>query len=117
MSSSSSSGPSTDECESIVNDYLHCMITSRNERDQCQQIESVLHECNSSLVKMKGVPKETNYCIDQILEYSKCAITLDTSMCANQYKMMHDCKLRRKRFLYGEDLGLVQMNPQARKKW
>jgi hypothetical protein len=117
MSESESSSPNPNDCEAIVHDLLHCLITNKNDKEKCVPIERVIHQCNSNIEAMKGVPQNTNYCVDEIFDYSRCAIKLNTSMCSNEYKMLHECKLRRKRFLFGEDLGILQMNPQARKKW
>ena len=117
MTPSQSSSPNEEECESIVHDLLHCLITNKNEKDKCVQVEGVINQCNAKIQSMKGVPQNTNYCTDEIFDYSRCAIRLNTSMCSNEYKMLHECKLRRKRFLFGEDLGILHMNPQARKKW
>jgi hypothetical protein len=109
--------PSVDDCESIVHDFMHCLVNNNSERSSCEQIENMLQACNQKVHDMSGVPPNTSYCIGEIADYAKCSITPNTSMCANEYKILHDCKLRRRRFLFGEDLGLVKMNPQARKRW
>ncbi len=108
---------SIDECEAIVLDYMHCLVENKADRQQCESIESVIVQCTQRLGDMKGVPQNTSYCADEMFDYGKCSINPNTSMCANEYKILHDCKLRRRRFLFGEDLGLVRMNPQARKRW
>ena len=100
-----------------MSELMHCLVTSRNDREQCVEFENMLSQCNQRIYQMKGVPKATNYCVDEIFDYSKCSVHLNTSMCVNEYKMLHECKLRRRRYLFGEDLGLIKMNPQARKKW
>jgi hypothetical protein len=109
--------PSIEACESISHDFLQCLIKSRNDRDACSTVEQVLSQCNNELRSMKGVPSTASYCTDEIVDYAKCSLHLNTSMCNSQYNIFHECKLRRKRFLFGEDLGLVKLNPQARKRW
>jgi hypothetical protein len=111
------STPSIDTCESVAHDFLQCLIKNRNDRDACASIEEVIGKCNDQLRSMKGVPLTATYCTDEIVDYAKCSLHLNTSMCSSQYNMFHECKLRRKRFLFGEDLGLVKLNPQARKRW
>jgi hypothetical protein len=111
------STPSVDECESIVHDFMHCLVQNKSDRDMCVQIDSALKRCQESVSAMKGVPPYTTYCVEEMTEYARCSIKPNTSMCANEYKILHDCKLRRRRFLFGEDLGLLKMNPQARKRW
>ena len=109
---------SIEECESISHDYLQCLIKNRNDRDACDGIEKVLsNQCTKNLNEMKGVPTNTTYCVDQMIDYAKCSQNLNTSMCSSQYSQLHECKLRRRRFLFGEDLGLVSLNPQSRKRW
>ena len=112
-----SEGLSTEDCEAIVHDFMHCLVKHKADRDQCNQVESVINQCTQRLQAMSGVPSNTSYCADEMFDYSKCSINPNTSMCANEYKILHECKLRRRRFLFGEDLGLVRMNPQARKLW
>ena len=110
--------PSLEECESISHDYLQCLIKNRNDRDACDGVEKVLtNQCTKNLHAMKGVPTNSSYCVDQIIDYAKCSQNLNTSMCSSQYTQFHECKLKRRRFLFGEDLGLVSLNPQARKRW
>lgn len=109
--------PSIEECESIVNDYLNCLISHKSDRSQCTRFEPILDRCGQGIQAISGAPPDVTYCKDQMFEYSKCAIHLNTSLCANEYKILHECKIRRRRFLFGEDLGLISMNPQARKKW
>ena len=111
------SAPTVDDCESIVHDFMHCLVQNKSDREQCATIETVLIKCNEIVSNLKGAPPSTDYCLDEIVEYTRCSINPNTSMCANQYKVLHDCKLRRRRFLFGDDLGLVKMNPQARKRW
>ena len=110
-------GPSIEDCESIVNDYLNCLVSHKSDRSQCSNIEPILNRCEERIIEMSGVPPGTSYCGDQMFEYSKCAIHLNTSLCAKEYKALHECKIQRRRFLFGEDLGLISMNPQTRKKW
>jgi hypothetical protein len=109
--------PSLNYCEPIASDFIHCLAQSRADREKCSQIENMLTKCNESLLDMKGVPPNASFCVDEIADYSRCSVNPNTSMCANEYKLLHECKLRRRRFLQGEDLGLVNMNPQARKRW
>jgi hypothetical protein len=106
-----------DECESTVHEFIRCLNQNKAERSLCLAIERVLAVCNENVSVMKGAPPNTTYCADEISDYAKCSTNPNTSMCANEYKLLHDCKLRRRRFLYGEDLGLVNMHPQARKRW
>ena len=106
-----------EECELVVNQFLRCLVRNKNDRSQCEATESLLTQCNSKIFSMKGVPKDTSYCIDEMTDYAKCSVHLNTSMCSSEYTRLHECKLRRRRFLYGEDLGLVSMNPQNRKRW
>ena len=108
---------SMEECESVVNDFLRCLVTHKNDRSSCSKIESVLDTCNTQIFSAKGVPKDTSYCIDELTDYAKCSVNLNTSMCSSEYTRLHECKLKRRRFLLGEDLGLVTMNPQTRKRW
>ena len=108
---------SIDECEAIVHDFMHCLVNHKADRGECVPVESVISQCTQRLRDMKGVPPNTSYCADEMIDYSKCSINPNTSMCATENKILHDCKLRRRRFLFGEDLGLVSMNPQARKRW
>jgi hypothetical protein len=113
-----SSLPSIEECESISRDYLQCLIKNRNDREVCDHVEKVLsNQCTNVLSQMKGVPSNTTYCVDQMIDYAQCSQNLNTSMCSSQYTQLHECKLKRRRFLFGEDLGLVSLNPQARKRW
>lgn len=109
--------PDTNECETIATDFLHCLTQNKADREKCSQIESLLLRCNEQLRGMKGVPPNSSFCVDEMADYSRCSVNPNTSMCANEYKLFHECKLRRRRFLLGEDLGLVNMNPQARKRW
>ena len=109
--------PSSSECEAIATDFMHCLVQNKADRDSCVQIETLLRKCDSDIKTMKGVPPNTSFCSDEMFDYAKCSINPNTSMCANEYKILHECKLRRRRFLLGQDLGLVQMNPQARKRW
>ena len=113
----SSSSPSVESCESISHDFLQCLIKNRNDRGACESIELIVSKCNENLRSMNGVPSTASYCADEIIDYAKCSLHLNTSMCNSQYTMFHECKLKRKRFLFGEDLGLVSLNPQARKRW
>ena len=113
----SRSAPSVDECESIVNDFLHCLVSYKNDREKCNNIELVIDQCQGRIQAMTGAPPEASYCTDEMSDYSKCAIRLNTSLCANEYKKLHECKIHRRRFLFGEDFGLISMNPQSRKKW
>ena len=109
--------PTFEECESIGADFLQCLIKNKSDFEPCGLIESTLGKCNETLRAMKGVPKNASYCHDEIFDYAKCSVTMNTSLCSAQYTQLHECKLRRKRFLFGEDLGLVDLNPQARKRW
>ena len=96
---------------------MRCLVRNETNREMCAQIESVINQCNRIINDMKGAPPQSSYCIDEMVEYARCSIKPNTSMCANQEKILHECKLKRRRFLFGEDLGLVNMNPQARKRW
>ena len=107
----------SEDCESVVNDFLRCLVRNNNDRNACNLIENVLIKCNEEIFSRKGVPKDTSYCIDELTDYAKCSVHLNTSMCSSQYTRLHECKLRRRRFLLGEDLGLVSMNPQTRMRW
>ena len=112
------SSPSIEECESVSRDYLQCLIKNKNDRESCDVIEKVLtSQCTKNLLIMKGVPTNSSYCVDQMIDYAKCSQNLNTSMCSSQYTQLHECKLKRRRFLFGEDLGLVSLNPQSRKRW
>lgn len=111
------SSPSQNDCELIASDFMHCLVQNRADREKCSQIETLLRRCSEDLRDMKGVPPNASFCVEEIADYSKCSVNPNTSMCANEYKLFHECKLRRRRFLLGEDLGIVNMNPQARKRW
>lgn len=106
-----------EECEACTIDFYQCLVKNRNDLEHCSAEDSMLQKCELEMRAMKGAPANASYCIDQIMDYAKCSLNPNTSMCNSQYTQLHECRLRRRRFLYGDDLGLVNMNTMSRKKW
>lgn len=106
-----------EECESGTNDFYQCLVQHKNQLEKCSAEEFLLQKCDNDIKSMKGAPANASYCIDQIMDYAKCSLHPNTSMCNAQYTQLHECRLRRKRFLHGDDLGLVKSNNMTRKRW
>lgn len=106
-----------EECETGTQEFYQCLVRNRNELGQCTAEEDLLQKCEVELRSMKGAPASASYCVDQIMDYAKCSLNPNTSMCNSQYTQLHECRLRRRRFLTGDDLGLVNLNTMSRKRW
>jgi hypothetical protein len=106
-----------EECETGTQIFHQCLIQHKGDVDQCESARALLERCDTGLHATKGAPASASYCIDQISDYAKCSLNPNTSMCSSQYIQLHECKLRRRRFLFGDDLGLVTQDRMSRKRW